>query len=133
MQAPKKNPGSTGSTSSQTVCCHWTAASACAAGAPPFTLPSRTLPPCCLVLQVLQYMKHQINGAGGVLVITLHQPGSEVSCLIDDLLLLGYGGSPVFMGPWGAAMSYFTGHLGELRGQQEQPVCCCGRTTQQQQ
>jgi hypothetical protein len=58
-------------------------------------------------------MKHQINGAGGVLVITLHQPGSEVSQLIDDLLLLGYGGSPVFMGPWGAAMNYFTGHLGE--------------------
>jgi hypothetical protein len=59
-------------------------------------------------------MKQQINGAGGVLVITLHQPGSEVSQLIDDLLLLGYGGSPVFMGPWGAAMHYFTGHLGEF-------------------
>jgi len=57
-------------------------------------------------------MKHQINGAGGVLVITLHQPGSEVSALVDDLLLLGYGGHPVFMGPWGAAMHYFTSHLG---------------------
>lgn len=57
-------------------------------------------------------MKHAINGAGGVLVITLHQPGSEVSALVDDLLLLGYGGSPVFMGPWGAALPYFTGHLG---------------------
>lgn len=77
-------------------------------------------------------MKHQINGAGGVLVITLHQPGSEVSCLIDDLLLLGYGGSPVFMGPWGAAMSYFTGHLGELAAQaaEAQPVCCRGRLSQ---
>jgi hypothetical protein len=58
-------------------------------------------------------MKHQINGVGGVLVITLHQPGSEVSQLIDDLLLLGYGGSPVFMGPWAAALNYFTGHLGK--------------------
>jgi hypothetical protein len=64
-------------------------------------------------MQVLQYMKHQINGVGGVLVITLHQPGSEVSQLIDDLLLLGYGGSPVFMGPWAAALNYFTGHLGK--------------------
>lgn len=79
-------------------------------------------------------MKHQINGAGGVLVITLHQPGSEVSCLIDDLLLLGYGGSPVFMGPWGAAMSYFTGHLGEQRGmEQQQPGSVVVETTTQQQ
>jgi hypothetical protein len=57
-------------------------------------------------------MKEQVAAAGGVLVITLHQPGSEVSGLMDDLLLLAYGGRPVFFGPWGAAMPYFTGHLG---------------------
>jgi hypothetical protein len=77
---------------------------------------SSPLPPPPVPPQVLNYMKQQINGSGGVLVITLHQPGSEVSQLIDDLLLLGYGGSPVFMGPWGAAMHYFTGHLGEEVG-----------------
>jgi hypothetical protein len=57
-------------------------------------------------------MKAAISSGGGVLVITLHQPGSEVSSLMDDLLLLAYGGRPVFFGPWGGAMAYFTAHLG---------------------
>lgn len=47
----------------------------------------------------------------GVLVITLHQPGRELTALLDDLLLLAPGGRAVYAGTWAAALPYFEHHL----------------------
>jgi hypothetical protein len=48
----------------------------------------------------------------GVLVITLHQPGMELTSLLDDLLLLAPGGRCVYAGHWAGALPYFQGRLG---------------------
>jgi hypothetical protein len=74
---------------------------------------------------MLSYMKQLItsadsssNGsssrhrAAGVLVITLHQPGMELTSLLDDLLLLAPGGRCVYAGPWAGGLHYFSGRLG---------------------
>jgi hypothetical protein len=72
---------------------------------------------------MLSYIKQLITStegsscsrrAPGVLVITLHQPGMELTSLLDDLLLLAPGGRCVYAGAWGGALPYFQGRLGLL-------------------
>jgi hypothetical protein len=50
--------------------------------------------------------------ARGILVATLHQPGQDISLLLDDLLLLSPGGRVAYMGPWDGALPYFSQQLG---------------------
>jgi ABC-type multidrug transport system ATPase subunit len=47
-----------------------------------------------------------------LVVMSIHQPGQDICHHFDDLLLMAPGGRCAYMGSWGGAMEYFTGHLG---------------------
>eukprot|EP00775_Hariotina_reticulata_P006153 gene6153-6390_t len=77
-------------------------------------------------VQVMSFIKSRVTGINvsskhsttgpslpqGILVATLHQPGRDISMLLDDLLLLSPGGRVVYMGPWDQALPYFSQQLG---------------------
>lgn len=73
-------------------------------------------------MQVITFVKQTILGpfdtsshsssrSPGILIITLHQPGREITSLLDDLLLLAPGGRVTYQGPWTSALHYFEQHL----------------------
>ncbi|GMH60873.1 hypothetical protein TrST_g8745 [Triparma strigata] len=53
-------------------------------------------------------MLKKMNHAGMTIVMVIHQPRYEIFEMIDDTLLLGQNGRPVYMGPCLKCLGYFT-------------------------
>ena len=63
-------------------------------------------------LGVVEALRRLARGRGITVVAVVHQPRQEIVEAIDDLVLLGRGGRPVFLGPRALALDYLTDALG---------------------